>query len=242
MRILSWNVERLKAGAPAIADEILRHKPDVVALQEFQPGRSGIAVAGLFEAEGFSFRHDTPFGKGFCSVIFSRVPAEAVPTPDGLPPDNWSSYWTEATCGGLGVSCLHIPIPKYAAHRKKFWDTALRHSHTMSGNLHLLIGDLNTTRHGIDELGTVVSGDHWLRDLEAGGWNEAWRTANSDLREYSWYSKTKNGFRVDQAWLSPTASRSLSNARMDHVGRMAGLSDHSMLIVDLDIPGAVNSR
>jgi exodeoxyribonuclease-3 len=235
MRILSWNVERLKAGAPAITGEILRHEPDVVALQEFQPGRSGAAVAGLLEAEGFGFRHDTPFGRGFCSVIFSRLPSQALLAPNGLPPDNWSSYWAEASCGGLGVSCLHVPVSKYKAHRKAFWDTAVMHSHAMSGSPHLLIGDLNTTRHGIDELGKVVPGDHWLRDLEAGGWNEAWRIASPGVREYSWYSKTESGFRIDQAWLSPVASPGLRHARMDHVRRISGLSDHSMLIVDLDV-------
>ena len=235
MRVLSWNVERLKAGAINIAKEILRHEPDVVALQEYQPGHIGAELTKFLEASGYAFQLTNPFNNGFCSCVIARVPMQAVAIPRSLPQGNWASYWVEASCDVIGLSCIHVPIPKYREQRNAYWKAALEHCADIEGRPHLLVGDFNTTRHGIDEKGTTVPGDHWLQALEKAGWQEAWRTSNGDLRDYSWFSKADNGFRLDQAWLSPSASNHLRDARMCHSPRLAGLSDHSVLIVDLDI-------
>jgi exonuclease III len=110
----------------------------------------------------------------------------------------------------------------------------LRHATTVGERQNLLIGDLNTTRHYIDEDGRVVQGDHYLVSLENAGWREAFRLAHPDRREFSWYSNAGNGFRIDQAWLSPALVPRLKDARFDHSVRESGYSDHSMLLVDLE--------
>ena len=50
----------------------------------------------------------------------------------------------------------------------------------------------------------------------------------------SWYSTIGNGFRVDQAWLSPPLANRLVLAELDHSVRLAGYSDHSLLVVELE--------
>jgi exonuclease III len=105
----------------------------------------------------------------------------------------------------------------------------------VSNSHHILIGDLNTTRHLFDETGRSISGDHYLAGLEQAGWAEALRKCKPGKQEGSWFSSAGNGFRVDQAWLSPSLVPILTHAQLDHTVRELGYSDHSMLVVDLDI-------
>jgi endonuclease/exonuclease/phosphatase family metal-dependent hydrolase len=54
-------------------------------------------------------------------------------------------------------------------------------------------------------------------------------------REFSWYSTRGNGFRIDHAFLSPALAARAGEIRYSHDERFTGLSDHSALILDLDV-------
>ena len=58
--------------------------------------------------------------------------------------------------------------------------------------------------------------------------------ASSRRREYSWYSTRGTGFRIDHAFLSPLLAARAGSIRYSDEERLAGLSDHSSLILDLD--------
>lgn len=234
MRVLSWNVERLKAPADDLAKEILGQAPDVVALQEYQPGGKGAELFRLLSDAGYTFQ-SYPFNKGFCNALVSRIPLSFTDSPVTLLPGTWSNYWVEARCGDLGISCIHIPVPRYRDQRIAYWKAVIDRCGDTNGRPHLFIGDFNTT-HRIDEEGGIVPGDHWLRALEDLGWREVWRAINGDRRDYTWFSKNNRGFRVDQAWLPASFVISLQEAVIRHVPREAGLSDHSSLIVNLHFP------
>jgi exodeoxyribonuclease-3 len=45
--------------------------------------------------------------------------------------------------------------------------------------------------------------------------------------------KTGNGFRIDHAFLSATLAARVGSIRYSHDERLAGISDHSPLILDL---------
>jgi exodeoxyribonuclease III len=237
MRVLSWNVERLKAPARDVAAEIIDQEPDVVALQEYQPGRKGTELFRLLSDAGYTFQSEPPSNKGFCSALVSRMPLSFVDSPVTLLPETWSNYWVEARCGEVGISCVHVPVPRYRDQRSAYWEAIIEHCGIMNGRPHLLIGDFNTT-HRIDEEGegSVVPGEHWLRALEELDWQEAWRAVNGPRRDYTWFSKSNRGFRVDQAWLPTSFITALRGAAIRHVPRDTDLSDHSSLTVDLHFP------
>jgi exonuclease III len=204
-----------------------------VALQEYRPNVKGAQLQQLLYAAGLQFAHSAA-NTGFCNAIFSRTAITVAPLPAGLPTDRWANYWIEAECDGLGLSIVHIPIPRYRDMRRAYWEAVLRRAEEMAQHNHLIIGDFNTTRHGIDEIGKSVPGDAWLRELEARGWVEGWRQCNPDKHEFTWFSRQNNGFRVDQAWLSPITLPRMRTSQIDPAGRLQGLSDHSMLLLDLD--------
>lgn len=131
------------------------------------------------------------------------------------------------------MSCVHVPVNGYPEPRDAYQQTAIQHCRAQSAAAHVFIGDMNSTSAS-DPAPNAVRDSKWLVEIEALGWRDAWKMANPETAEYSWYSTAMNGFRVDQAWLSPPLVHRLVGARLEHPCRIAGLSDHSMLIVDVD--------
>jgi exodeoxyribonuclease-3 len=97
----------------------------------------------------------------------------------------------------------------------------------------LAIGDFNTCRAFVDEPGAIDATAHFMDSVEAIGFRDLWRHRYPDGREYSWYSHRGNGFRVDHAFSPPGLAARAGEVRYSHDERLAGLSDHSVLLLDL---------
>jgi exonuclease III len=70
-----------------------------------------------------------------------------------------------------------------------------------------------------------------LNDL----WIDAWRLYHAEAAEYSWYSRHGNGWRIDQVFVSPALRPAVTAAYYLHETRTEGLTDHSALIIELDM-------
>lgn len=235
MRIVSWNVQSLTAEPEKIVAAVLDEEPSLIALQEYPSGPNAAAAEVIFTVNGFVPFTRPAKARPFRTIVFAPQGAQLSASPPNLAEND--PFWVDVQLGGLGVSAAHIAIPKYAALREMHWQVALSLVSSKLDTAHILIGDLNTTRHGIDQVGDSISGDQYLRDLETAGWTEAWRMTHPEPapREYSWYHRLGSGFRFDQAWLSPTLAPRLIGAHMIHDVRERGLSDHSMLVVEVDV-------
>jgi exonuclease III len=99
----------------------------------------------------------------------------------------------------------------------------------------LAIGDFNTCRAYVDEPGAIDATAHFLDKIEAIGFCDLWRRRYPEGREFSWYSTRGNGFRIDHAFLSPALAARAQMVRYSHEERLAGLSDHSPLILDVGV-------
>jgi exonuclease III len=99
----------------------------------------------------------------------------------------------------------------------------------------LAIGDFNTCRAYVDEPGAIDVCAHFMDGIEAIGFCDLWRRRYPEGREFSWYSTRGNGFRIDHAFLSPALAARASEIRYSHDERLRGLSDHSALILDLEV-------
>ena len=92
---------------------------------------------------------------------------------------------------------------------------------------------------GHDETGkTFVCAAHFAK-LSSLGWTDLWRHHNSGATEWTWYSKLKggvrgNGFRLDHAFTTPSLRSRITSCKYSHAERDAGISDHSMLIVEVE--------
>jgi exodeoxyribonuclease III len=103
----------------------------------------------------------------------------------------------------------------------------------------LAIGDFKTCRAYVDEAGAIDATAHYMDAIEQIGFRDLWRHRHPRQREYSWFSTRNNGFRIDHAFLSPELAACAGSVRYSHEERIAGLSDHSPLILELsgDRPG-----
>ena len=68
--------------------------------------------------------------------------------------------------------------------------------------------------------------------IERIGFRDLWRQRYPERREYSWFSTKRNGFRIDHAFLSQRLAPFVGTIHYAHDERVAGLSDHSPLILE----------
>ena len=66
-----------------------------------------------------------------------------------------------------------------------------------------IVGDFNTGQHELDEKGATFHCAEDFAALSDCGLVDSWRTRNPDAREYSWYSNSGNGFRIDHVLAAP---------------------------------------
>lgn len=247
MRLVSWNIQQ-GGGVriPRIIDALVSHDPDVIALSEFRktPGTPLCAALTTRCWRYIESTNPAESDNGLC--VLSRTPMVCT-RPSPAPPEN-STRWLDVNFPdhSFGIGVLHIlcavaklkdGVPGEA--KTRFWNAVLEAAEARLHGPFLFIGDFNTGAHRLDEVGrTFVCAAHFAK-LSALGWTDMWRHLNSGETEWTWYSKLKggargNGFRIDHSFATPNLRSRITSCRYSHTEREAGMSDHSMLIVELD--------
>jgi len=234
LNIISWNL--LHGGGKRIAeivDTIAAENPDILCLQEFRHGRnkapllSGLTGIGLNEQ--VCPEPDSPRTNSL--LVASRYPLQ-------IHPPHSDHYQHLLPCRielpdyqSIDLLCLHLP------HKKRqipcFQSLLELPSQWLKG-ASVLMGDINCGIPFEDSETRSFYASHLFTQLLQQGWIDAWRQRNKNAREFSWYSNNKgNGFRYDNALLSAELNSSVSAIDYEHSVREAGLSDHSMLRLQL---------
>ncbi len=247
MKLLSWNLQhgggsRLKR----IAEAIIAHDADVIALSEFR-SKTGSTLSATLTAAGWSYGRTTdPIGSDNGLAVFSRIPIIGE-RPNPAPKEN-AVRWLDVDFPQhrFGIAALHIlcSVPKLrdgvpGEAKARFWNAVLSAAEARIDEAFLFVGDFNTGAHRADEVGrTFKCSEHFGR-LSKLGWTDIWRHHNPGVTEWTWYSKLKggargNGFRLDHAFATPSLRSRIKACRYSHQERETGLSDHSVLILDLE--------
>jgi exodeoxyribonuclease III len=245
MKLLTWNI-RHGGGArlARIIEELAAHDAHVIALTEYRarPGRE--LRAALIE-RGWPYVETTlPSGNENGIAVFSRTPMVRTRLCQAAPEHRIRWLDIDLPEEGFGFSVLHIPAAGSSkshplnVSKVRFWETVLCAAEARLHEPFLFVGDWNTGAHRVDETGkTYACAEHFLK-LAAMGWIDLWRHHNPGTTEWTWYSTLKggvrgNGFRLDHAFATPTLVPRVESCRYSHVERNAGVSDHSMLIVEV---------
>ena len=103
----------------------------------------------------------------------------------------------------------------------------------------ILIGDLNTGKHYLDEEGMTFKATSYIDRIEKLGYADTWRNFHGNAREFTWYSRRKDGassgFRIDHAFVSKRLLPKIRAAYYSHLERERHISDHSAMIVRLNL-------
>jgi exodeoxyribonuclease-3 len=108
MRLVTWNVNSLRARLERVETWLDEVSPDIVCMQETKLSDDAFPALA-FEAMGYASAH---YGQGQWNgvAILSKVGLDDVVTnfASGIEPDPDARLVT-ATCGGIRVSCCYVP-------------------------------------------------------------------------------------------------------------------------------------
>lgn len=233
MRVIAWNI---RAGGgkriPRIAATLLDREPDVVVLGEFHANQSGRELGFLLESGGL-VHQEAGAGDGQLRRVFvaSRIPLEPETFPEWPKKERHRLVATRID----GLRFIATYFPSRAPHIARLFKPLVRATSRLRSTPSLLVGDLNAGLNPADTAGSPLSGNERFAELLAKGWVDLWRKQHGDTLEYTWYSPgPKNGFRLDHALYLSGESRTSSKCRYDHLVREQGLSDHSLMEIELD--------
>jgi exodeoxyribonuclease III len=233
LRVLAWNIRQGGGTRLArIAAALKQHEADVLVVSEYRGGESGDRLRSALGSLGY--RHHSaavPPPGGYGVLIAARQPfddggpvSEAVPEPHRL---------IRAYFGPLRIYGVYMPN---LLKKVPYWEGLIAALVTEPLQAQALaIGDFNTCRAYVDEPGAIDACAHFMDEVAAIGFCDLWRDRYPDGREFSWYSTRGNGFRIDHAFLSPSLVGRAGEVRYSHEERLSGLSDHSPLILDLNV-------
>ncbi|MBF0186081.1 MAG: endonuclease/exonuclease/phosphatase family protein [Magnetococcales bacterium] len=229
-RLLAWNI-RHGGGRRAkdILSRIVRHRPDILVLSEFRNDRTGQELCMGLQALGFIYTHTLEAPEKANSVLIaSREYVElARPLNSGLEKPH---MLLDAEL--LGISLVGVYMPNNNA-KTPYWEAVLAAAKDRADKPCLFVGDFNTGKHYIDELGATLVSAPFMDSMEAVGFADLWRGRNPDGKEFTWISNAGNGFRLDHAFASPSLAERVVDVFYSHAERLDGVSDHSALIIDI---------
>ncbi|HEY7372570.1 MAG TPA: endonuclease/exonuclease/phosphatase family protein [Polyangia bacterium] len=232
VRLLAWNI-RQGGGTRlvGIMAAIARHDADVLVLSEYRGGESAERLCAALKASGY--RHMTkllppPQRTGVLVAARRRFVERGPVCPRVEEP--WRLV--DVDLGVLRLTGVYMPNMKA---KLPYWQTLVDAFAARSAGDALAIGDFNTCRAYVDEPGAIDVAARFMDSMDAIGFRDLWRQRYPDGREFSWYSHRGNGFRIDHAFVSAGLAARAGAVRYSHEERLSGLSDHSILL--LDLPG-----
>ena len=255
MKIVTYNVNGIKARLPRLIEYLTEQQPDVVCLQELKSADEGFPEADIRAAGYGAVWHGQKGFNGVAILAKGNDPVERRRGLDGEPEDEHSRY-IEAEVNGVIVASIYLPNGNPVPGPK--FDYKLRWIERLSAHARgllieekpvVLAGDYNVIPNDDDVYSVRAMADDALmqpesrqgyRALVAQGWTDALRTRFPaggiwtfwDYQAGAWQRDA--GFRIDHLLLSPIAADRLTGAGVDkdYRGREKA-SDHAPTWVSL---------
>lgn len=253
MRIVTWNVNSIRARQERLLALLARHRPDVVCLQELKTAAAGFPAAALAEAGYHAAVHGQKTYNGV-AILAREAPAE-VATGFGDGGDESQARLVAATVGGLRVASAYIPNGKEVGSEK--WPYKLEWLARLAawverqagGPPLVLGGDFNIAPEERDVASPATWADSvlchpevraaWERILAA-GLVDSFRLHHPEGGLYSWWDyrmlafPKNDGLRIDHVLLAPALVPRCTGAFIDRDERKGKLpSDHAPVFAEL---------
>lgn len=255
MKIVTYNVNGIKARLDRLVEYLAEDAPDIVCLQELKAADETFPLKAIEDAGYGAVWHGQKAWNGVAVLAKGRTPVERQRGLEGEPEDEHSRY-LECEVDGLVVASLYLPNgnprpgPKF--DYKLRWMERLR---ARAGALlaeevpAVLAGDYNVIPNDDDTYSVRAMQEDALmqpesraayRRLLAEGWTDSLRTRHPkggvwtfwDYQQGAWARDA--GFRIDHLLLSPQAADRLVDAGVDKAYRgREKASDHAPTWVTL---------
>lgn len=230
MRIATFNI---KHGGGSRIDRIghfvIGLNVDALLLTEYRENTGGKKLRSRLLEAGFKWQFASSRDpKTNCVLLASTIPFsvdESIPYTDEHAHRLLFARFAE-------FNLIGAYFPQKGAKQTVFERIATDLIPTL-GPFGMVLGDLNTGLPFLDEKGKTFHCVGGFQSLMDAGLIDSWRSRNRDTQEYSWFSNAGNGFRIDHALCTPTLDSQIVSVRYLHDGRGPGVSDHSVLLVEI---------
>jgi exodeoxyribonuclease-3 len=256
VKIVTYNLNGIRARLPRLVEYLDEQKPDVICLQEIKCAEESLPLGDIAPTGYEGLWHGQ---KGFNGVAILTPGKAPTLRRIGLPgnPDDMHSRYIEAEVGDLVIASLYLPngnpVGTEKFDYKLAWMERLR-EHALSLLAEerpvVLAGDWNVVPTDKDVFSAqAMARDALLqpetraayRSILHQGWTDAIRARYPDGPVYTFWDYTAGcwqrdaGFRIDHLLLSPIAADRLLDAGVDkeYRGREKA-SDHAPTWVTLD--------
>ena len=261
MRLVTWNVNSLKARGPRVLELLATHAPDVVCLQETKTEPAAFPTAELADA-GYDAVHHSG-GRWAGVAILARRGLTLTDVRVGLPGEARADQarWVEATVGGLRVASVYVVNGQAVGSEP--WAEKLQFLHALSERLAALradelvvMGDFNVAPDDADvyDPAAFAGSTHVTAEersalaalADAGGLVDAYRhlyplgAPDPNRTHFTWWDYRQGhfhrglGLRIDLALVSTGLAPRLVRAGIERDFRKGTKpSDHAPLVVEL---------
>ena len=254
VRLVSWNVNSLKARLPRVEQLLAEHRPDVLCLQETKAAPEAFPHREL-EAMGYQ-AVDHSAGRWGGVAVAARAGLVVTGAVQGLPGEPWSeeARWVEAEVGGVRVASVYVPNGRAVgseqfAGKLAFLEALRGRVAGLAFGPLVVAGDFNVARTDRDVYdpaafagSTHVTPAERTR-LEAVldlGLVDAYRQVEPEEPGFTWWDYRAGAFhrnlglRIDLVLLSAEPASRLARCGIDRAYRKGPKpSDHAPLLVDL---------
>lgn len=249
MKIVTFNINGIKARLPRLLEYLEEEQPDVVCLQELKTSDETFPEADIRSAGYGVVWHGQKSWNGVAVLARGSDPIERQRGLAGEPEDEHSRY-LEVEIGDLIVASIYLPNgnpqpgPKFDYKIRWIERLATRARDLLAEErCVILAGDYNVIPNDDDTYSVRAMQDDALmqpesragfRALVAQGWTDALRTRHPgggvwtfwDYQAGAWQRDA--GFRIDHLLLSPIAADRLIDAGVDKAYRAREkASDHA---------------
>ena len=257
MRLVTWNVNSIRARLPRVLELLDDHRPDVVCVQETK-----VAAA--------DFPHDALAVVGYQAVdccegrwngvaLLVRQDAEVTDVVTTLPgaPDVAEARWIEASVDGLRIASVYVPNGREPTHpmfaaKLTFLEAMRAHAEDLVTDGPVVVaGDFNVAHEDRDVWDPAVfAGSTHVTPAERDrldailevGLIDAYRRLHPDEDGYTFFDyrmgafRRNMGMRIDLALVShhlevESATVDTSYRRVNQAGDKP--SDHAPLVLDI---------
>lgn len=243
--IFCWNI-----GNPSLerakkqADWLLKRGEDVLVLTETKGSDGCRYLKNFFENSGYNVVSQDMELKDYGTMIINKNVSERNIFADAIDflPSRVAAINLNLPNVKLEIIGLYVPSRNNDAdkikRKKIFIEKVLNTIKTIySPNFRIVCGDFN-----------ILEPTHYphysffqdweykfYNDLTESGMTDAFRFLSPDSKEYSWVGRTGDGYRYDHIFISNNASKFVKKCFYDHNPREIRLSDHSGIVLELNI-------
>jgi len=255
MRIVTWNVNSLRARLPRVLEFLADRRPDVACLQETKCAPDSFPADEL-AAAGYQAVHSSG-GQWAGVAILARTGLTLTDAGLALPADvaPGEARWCEATVDGIRFASVYVPngrtldSPEFP-RKLAFLDAMASRAGQLGSEPLLIAGDMNIAPADADVYDpaafagsthvTPAERGRLERILADGELVDAYRQLHPDEPQFTWWDYRAGhfhkglGLRIDLALLSRRLTPRLTGCGMVRDYRKGTKpSDHAPLVVQL---------